>query len=108
MFGRERRDILMAWKNTESATFKTKADMREPDGIDLAKVETRFYVQHYGKAISEDQWEETCDYYVKHFPGYAKKWEARKGKAVHDKYSDFGTELMTWNEVKKDGGILIS
>ncbi len=107
MFGQERRDILMAWKNCDSATFKTRADMREPDGIDTSRTVTKFYVQHYGKAISEEQWEETCDYYVEHFPGYAEKWRARKGKAIHSNKSDFDTDLMTWGDVKKSGGILI-
>ena len=108
MFGQERRDILMAWKNMPEATFMTHADMREPDRIDYSKAITKFYVQHYGKAISEEQWEETCDYYVAHFPQYAEKWAERKGKAVHDKLSDFGTALMTWDAVKKSGGILIN
>lgn len=106
-FGQERRDILMAWKNTPSATFKTRPDMREPGCVDEEKILTRFYVQHYGKSLSIEQWEETCDYYIAHFPGYAQKWKARKGKAIHDGVSDFGSALMTWEELKKSGGILI-
>lgn len=61
------------------------------------------FVKHYGKAISVEEWENTCDYYGNHFPKYSKKWLLRKNKAIHDK-SDFGRELITW-EQKKDYGV---
>lgn len=102
MFGIERRDILMAWKNVPSATYRTRVDMREPDGINRQKAIKRFFVQHYGKAISVQQWEETCDYYIKHFPQYAEKWKKRKGHGIHSDRSDFDTKLMCWEKVKKN------
>lgn len=52
-------------------------------------------IKHYGKGISVEQWEATCDYYVKFWPKYADKWRQRKGKAVHkDMLSDFGNPLI--------------
>jgi len=107
-FGNERRDILMIWRNLPNINYSLpKPDMREPHGLEDGKnVITKFYCQHYGKAISVQQWEDTCEYYATNFPMYAAKWEERRGKAVHDK-SDFGTELMTWRQLKKHGGVKI-
>jgi glycosyltransferase involved in cell wall biosynthesis len=95
-FGPERRDILMIWRNRRGVEYRL-ADSREPQGIS-GRIETRFLCQHYGKSISVAQWEATCRYYVDYFPGYADKWRARMGKAIHSE-SDFGRELVTWPEV---------
>jgi hypothetical protein len=52
------------------------------------------YVQHYGKSLSKDHWQETCDYYSKYFPVFAKKWEARKKEN-----GVVGLEnLLTWDQ----------
>lgn len=106
-FGPERRDIIMAWKDNSTLSFMTKADMREPSGLVDNKIITKFFVQHYGKSMSIDQWEETCDYYINHFPQYAEKWRARKGKGIHNQLSDFGRPLETWNELKVSRGVKI-
>ncbi len=65
----------------------------------MTSVETGLYCQHYGKSLSIAHWEETCDYYVQHFPyeTYGAKWEARKGKGVHT-LSDFGHRLHAWGK----------
>ena len=97
-FGPERRDILMMFRSSCNPNFIGEI-AREPQ-IDLhARISTMFYCQHYGKSISISQWEETCDYYAKYFPyeSYGKKWENRKGKAIHI-ISDFETSLFEWNE----------
>ena len=93
-FGPERRDIVMIFKNTPEVRFEG-LDKREP--TIAGETETMFYCQHYGKAISIDQHEANCDYYINHFPWetYGKKWMSRKGKAVHQK-SDFNTKLYNW------------
>lgn len=93
-FGPERRDILMLWKNSDLAHF-TGLDAREP--VVHGVSESRFFCQHYGKSLSYEHWEATCEYYVKHFPfdSYGQKWAARKGKALHSK-SDFDRPLFEW------------
>lgn len=96
MFGPEKREILMLWKNSPSV-FYQGLDAREPRGV--SHTFTNFYCQHYGKAISIQQWEDTCDYYVRHFPHetYGKKWLNRKGKAIHAQ-SDFSRSLYEWGD----------
>ena len=95
-FGPERRDILMLWRN-HPAVFFSEQHGREPRGIQ--RVTTDLYCQHYGKSLSIDHWEETCDYYIRHFPfeTYGRKWLARKGKAIHTQ-SDFMRPLYEWGE----------
>jgi glycosyltransferase involved in cell wall biosynthesis len=96
MWGPERRDILMLFRKDKSRYVGL--DQREP--VVQGHVETtQTFVKHFGKCLSVDHWEETCDYYSTYFPEpYKSKWEARKGKAIHTK-SDFGRELYTWDEV---------
>jgi hypothetical protein len=105
-FGPERRDILMLWRNQSCVRYEG-LDAREPTGVD--QVVTEFYCQHYGKAISLEQWEETCDYYVKHFPfeSYGRKWLARRGNAIHIQ-SDFSRPLFEWSNELFDKAIGIN
>jgi glycosyltransferase involved in cell wall biosynthesis len=105
-FGPERRDILMLWRNLPPVRYEG-LDAREPTGVD--QVVTDFYCQHYGKAISLEQWEETCDYYVKHFPfeTYGRKWLARKANAIHIQ-SDFSRPLFEWNNQLFDNAVRIN
>lgn len=96
MFGPERRRILLAWRGGIDAKY-LKVDTRAPEGVP-GPIHYLVDCQHYGKGISEEQWDETCDYYISHFPEYAAKWKARKGKAIH-RESDFGRPLYSWAEV---------
>jgi len=98
-YGPERRDILMIWRNHPAVVYRG-LDAREPVGVDERRVITRFHCQHYGKALSIQHWDETCDYYSRHFPTYREKWESRKGQAIH-RTSDFGTDLYDWDRVKE-------
>jgi hypothetical protein len=95
-FGPERRDILMFWRNKPKIHF-AEYHAREPGGLEV--ITTDLYCQHYGKSLSLDHWEETCDYYIKHFPyeTYGKKWTERKGKGVHTQ-SDFQRPLYEWGD----------
>jgi hypothetical protein len=95
-FGPERRDILMLWRNRPEVSF-AQHHKREPAGIE--RVVTGLHCQHYGKALSIEHWEETCDYYIRHFPfdTYGRKWRDRKGQAIHTQ-SDFMRPLYEWGD----------
>jgi glycosyltransferase involved in cell wall biosynthesis len=95
-FGPERRDILMLWKNNNEVKFMG-LDAREP--VTSSTTGISFFCQHYGKSLSYEHWEATCDYYVNNFPWipYGQKWASRKGKALHVK-SDFGRPLYVWGD----------
>jgi glycosyltransferase involved in cell wall biosynthesis len=95
-FGPEQRDILMLWRNRPEVFFG-KQHAREPGGVE--RVQTDLYCQHYGKSLSIDHWEETCDYYVRHFPfeTYGRKWLDRKGRGIHTQ-SDFMRPLFEWGD----------
>lgn len=105
-FGPERRDILMLWRNLPNVRYMG-IDAREPTGVN--KIVTSFHCQHYGKAISLEQWEETCDYYVKYFPfeTYGQKWLDRKGLAIHTE-SDYARPLFRWSRELFDNSVVIN
>ncbi len=100
--GPEYRTITFFFRNLPNIKYH-QPDQRIvtlPDGI--GNVPIHGDVKHYGKGFSVDEWEETCDYYIKFFPKYSDKWRQRKGKAVHeDMKSDFGHDLIKWNERDK-------
>lgn len=104
-FGPEQRDILMLWRNRPQIVF-AEGDGRTPRGME--RVTTDLYCQHYGKSLSVAHWEETCDYYIKHFPfdTYGKKWTERKGRAIHTE-SDFGRPLYAWDETLFANAVLM-
>jgi glycosyltransferase involved in cell wall biosynthesis len=96
--GREYRDILMLFRPHPEIRFF----QREPSLPKDYEIKTAGYVKHYGKAISVEEWEKTCDYYIYHrgasfLPEFRDKWLKRKGKAIHTQ-SDFGTNLITWED----------
>lgn len=96
--GCEYRDILMLFRPHPALVFGE----REPNIPQGVRIETAGFVKHYGKAISVEEWEKTCDYYIHNRGGdvYTKfrdKWLARKGKAVHE-VSDFGGQLIRWED----------
>jgi hypothetical protein len=95
-YGPEQRDILMLWRNRPEVVFGEE-HAREPGGT--GRVLTDLHCQHYGKSLSIEHWEETCDYYIRHFPfeTYGKKWTERKGQAIHTE-SDFKRPLYEWGD----------
>jgi len=107
MWGPEYRDILMMFR-AGNARYQG-LDKREPlvTGQILQAEHPNgdpVVVKHYGKCLSVEHWEETCEYYSTHFPKYRAKWEARKGKAIHTK-SDFGRPLFNWKNLMFNSGI---
>ena len=81
-FGPEYRTILMLWRNLPSIYYEG-IDRREP--AHNQNPVTMLRCQHYGKSLSEEHWESTCDYYAEYFPEpYKSKWEMRRGKSVHN------------------------
>ena len=96
-FGPEQRDILMLLRNRSEICF-AEQHAREPGGVE--RVRTDLYCQHYGKSLSVEHWEETCDYYIRHFPfeTYGRKWSDRKGQAIHTQ-SDFMRPLYEWGSM---------
>lgn len=94
--GPEYRDILFMFKNKNAIGYQIP-DQRECFLTPNSRIILSGYVKHYGKSISIQQWEDTCEYYATNFPKYADKWNNRRGKAIHDK-SDFGRNLIKWNE----------
>jgi len=95
-YGPEQRDILMLWRNRPEIHF-AEGHGRTPGGMERVKID--LHCQHYGKSLSVDHWEETCDYYIRHFPfeTYGKKWTERKGQAIHVE-SDFKRPLYAWGQ----------
>jgi len=95
-YGPEQRDILMLWRNHPEIGF-AEGHGRTPGGMSQVKID--LHCQHYGKSLSFDHWEETCDYYIRHFPfeTYGRKWTERKGRAIHTQ-SDFRRPLYEWGD----------
>jgi len=104
--GREYREILTLFKPRPNVFFSH----REPT-LGGTKNGVLGKVKHYGKAVSITEWDKTCDYYSNHLyevnngVEISKKWQERKGKAIHS-VSDFGTEFITWKDT--DNELLIT
>ena len=103
--GPEYRDIPMVFKVHPQLRFT----QRVPKHYFVNKYTSKYgkvafggYVKHYGKAMTVQVWEDTCDYYVNYRwkgiqPTLQARWEARKGKAIHT-MSDFDRGLIQWEE----------
>jgi len=102
--GPEYRNILMMFRNVPGILYWAP-DQREITLRNNARILHAGYVKHYGKAISIEEWELTCDYYATYFEKYRMKWLERKGKAIHNQ-SDFGRPLIKWDEKELKGVIL--
>lgn len=103
--GPEYRRILMAFRNLPTLDYSSP-DQREVHLRHPGEVLNNGFVKHYGKGISVEQWEETCQYYANFFPKYSEKWKRRMGKAIHTT-SSFGNLLIKWEE-KEAKGILLT
>lgn len=105
--GCEYRDIPMLFRPNMCSRFYN----RVPLGLTGAVMGGT--VKHFGKGISIDHWEETCDYYINHLyeigatgESISDKWRKRKGKAIHTQ-SDFGNPLIHWRERYQEDKIML-
>lgn len=97
--GPEYRTIVFFFKNSPYLGYN-KPDQRIVDLPGDIKVIVSGIVKHFGKGLSVEHWEETCNFYIDFWPKYACKWLARKGKAIkHNYLSDFGNKLIKFNDV---------
>jgi len=96
-FGPEYREICFLFRKNMAQFDIAIPACRQPN-ISGTKIVSGL-VQHFGKAISIEQFQETCKYYMKSVPILSEKWEKRLGQAIHSK-SDFDRPLMTWSEIK--------
>ena len=100
LWGPEYRDINMLFR-PRSVEYRG-LDRRQPIMHPATQVgfAEGLYVKHYGKCLSVQHWEDTCNYYATYWPEpYKSKWAARRGKAIHT-VSDLGRPLYTWETVK--------
>ena len=105
--GPEYRDIPMLFRAQSINRFTDRC----PIMVSGVRTHTAGYsgvVRHYGKAISEEEWEKTCHYYSTYQPEpFKSKWEARKGKCVRrgkPYMSDFGRIMCPW-EARREYGV---
>lgn len=101
--GPEYRTIVFFFKNSPELIYN-KPDQRIVDLPDNGRIAISGLIRHYGKSVSVEEWEKTCDYYIEHWPKYSEKWKLRKGRAVkHDMKSDFGNNLIHWQDAEEKG-----
>jgi len=101
--GPEYRFIFMLYRNGPHIRFVHHGQRDMWMFLQGKRVLVDGYVKHYGKAISVQEWEDTCDYYSTYFgEPYRTKWLNRKGKAIHTE-SDFGRPLITWDQKDQFG-----
>ena len=99
--GPEYRTIIFFFRNSPYLRYSLP-DQREvtlpPDG----EIPIHGDIKHFSKGFNVEQWEKTCEYYIKYWPKYSDKWRKRKGKAVKgDMLSDFGNKLIKWADRHK-------
>jgi len=96
--GPEFRTIVFFFRNSPYLKYD-KPDQRQVDLEPGIQIPIHGDIKHFGKGMSVEQWERTCDYYIKFWPKYSEKWQKRKGKAVKENMlSDFGNPLIRWKD----------
>jgi O-antigen ligase len=98
-FGVETRWTLCLYRPLDDL-YIAHGVVREPQGFRSSRVQRTgsLLVEHYGKAISETEWERKVNLYISTYADQRTKWLDRKGKAVHHYVSDFGTPLLHRND----------
>jgi len=96
-FGPEFREIGFLFRRDKASYDLKIPGVRQPNIT--GKTVTDGICWHYGKCLSIKQWEDKCKYYIKSMPSLKNRWEARRGKAIHE-LSDFNHKLLTWRQIK--------
>ncbi len=100
--GPEYRTIIFFFRNSPALKYHLPDQRIVTLSENVGQIPIHGDIKHYGKGFSVQQWEETCDYYIRYWPKYADKWRKRKGKAVkEDMLSDFGNKLIHWRDRDK-------
>ena len=94
--------------------YHTSLDFSLPDQrimhhpkCDQSQIIQNGLIKHWGKGFSKAIWDRKVQYYgwEQHLDGkpgiYSKKWQARKGKAVHNYFSDDGNPLVLWDDIRQ-------
>lgn len=85
------------------ALYCSRGDVREPQGFARSRTaKAKLVIEHYGKAVSIEEWDRKARFYVAHYPEYREKWQSRIGAAVHSYVSDFDAPLL-----RRGTGVLI-
>lgn len=96
--GPEFRTIVFFFRNSPHLKYHLP-DQREVTLEPGIQIPIHGDIKHISKGLSVEEWEKTCDYYVRFWPKYSSKWMQRKGKAVHkEMLSDFGNKLVRWQD----------
>jgi glycosyltransferase involved in cell wall biosynthesis len=100
--GPEYRTIVFFFRNSPALKYYLPDQRIVTLPEDVGQIPIHGDIKHYGKGFSVEQHNETCQYYIRHWPKYADKWRKRVGKAVkEDMLSDFGNPLVKWNDREK-------
>lgn len=100
--GPEFRTIVFFFRNSPHLKYHLPDQRIVTLPDDIGNIPIHGDIKHYGKGFSVEQWEATCDYYIRHWPKYSDKWRKRKGKAIHkEMLSDFGNPLIKWSDRSK-------
>lgn len=100
--GPEFRTIIFFFRNSPALKYHLPDQRIVSLPDDVGMIPIHGDIKHYGKGFSVEQWESTCDYYIRFWPKYSDKWRKRKGKAVHEEMlSDFGNKLIRWKDRDK-------
>jgi glycosyltransferase involved in cell wall biosynthesis len=100
--GPEYRTIIFFFRNNPALKYHLPDQRIVTLPADVGDIPIYGSIKHYGKGYSVEEWEKTCQYYIRHWPKYSSKWRQRVGKAVHvDMLSDFGNKLIKWKDRDK-------
>lgn len=96
--GPEYRIVFPLFRWNQQLRYENR-EMRQPDGINYEQELGWGNVLHYGRAISVEEHQENCDFYIRHFPlttSYLYEWMK---KFPVTRISRRGKLLVCWKDV---------